>query len=547
MAKKLELEKYKLVDEKENVFHLQHPDGTTFQVAKAPLDDETINHIRTFAQPVMMSDGGEVPDPTAGLTPSEPVSDPVSAAALAAQAGVSGIPSSNPNQALEPSHDPYTDALSRLLTPIDSSYSEMGSGYTPPSSVTPNNENTPSPESSDGKTPIAPPAPAAPGSSSVLDEIKKGQDLQDAGILGAANAQSRAADSQAAAWRAYKLKADTINDDYQTKYKKYTAQQDQLIQDIKDTKIDPTRFWANQSTGNRVLAAVSMALSGIGSGLTGAPNAAMAVINKAIDNDIESQKANLGNKNTLLGRLYEQTHNLDEATNMARNTLLASTEGQVHQAAASGQGGTASAAALQLMGTLKQQRAVTNNQMALRQAILNGGMGGDADPASAVTTMVPEAQQKDVFAEIDKAKNANQSRQEMLNQFDQATNENTVAKTGFGLLRTPASILRLQNLGLPLIRDQDGRVNEFEQKAYNNLLPAPGDTQSKIDEKRAGLIDFINSKSAASTAKGFGIDLSRYNMTSGKSTGSQYKPGQVIEKGGYKYKVGSDGKGHLIS
>lgn len=58
--------------------------------------------------------------------------------------------------------------------------------------------------------------------------------------------------------------------------------------------IDPKRFWKNLSTGDKVLAGISIALSGIGAALTGSKqNQALNIIENAINQDIESQKLDL--------------------------------------------------------------------------------------------------------------------------------------------------------------------------------------------------------------------------------------------------------------
>jgi hypothetical protein len=69
---------------------------------------------------------------------------------------------------------------------------------------------------------------------------------------------------------------------------------------------------------------------------------------------------------------------------------------------------------------------------------------------------------------------------------------------------------------LPLIHDLEGRVNEYEQKTVQDNLPQPGDRDSTIAAKRKALEQFFNQKASAPTAKGFGIDLDRFQSTSTK-------------------------------
>ena len=93
---------------------------------------------------------------------------------------------------------------------------------------------------------------------------------------------------------------------------------------------------------------------------------------------------------------------------------------------------------------------------------------------------------------------------------------------------------------LPLIKDNEGRVNEFEHKAVQKFFPAPGDTDAKVAAKRKGFDEFIRTKAAAPTAKAYGIDLQKYPTTSFRQDSSppKYYVGQVIEKkDGSKIKI----------
>ena len=68
--------------------------------------------------------------------------------------------------------------------------------------------------------------------------------------------------------------------------------------------------WADRSTGNKVLAALLIALGGIGAGLTGGPNMALQVLEKTLESDLKTQER----KRKLLGeRIGAQKNILEEA------------------------------------------------------------------------------------------------------------------------------------------------------------------------------------------------------------------------------------------
>lgn len=68
---------------------------------------------------------------------------------------------------------------------------------------------------------------------------------------------------------------------------------DTLTDQAANAKIDTNHYWADKTTGDKVLAGISILLGGLGAGLTGGPNIALQMIDKAITRDIDAQKANL--------------------------------------------------------------------------------------------------------------------------------------------------------------------------------------------------------------------------------------------------------------
>lgn len=76
---------------------------------------------------------------------------------------------------------------------------------------------------------------------------------------------------------------------------------EQALMDYETSEIDPRRYWKEKSTGEKLVSAFAIMLSGIGQGMqnaAGVPaeNLALKAINRAIDRDIEAQKAEIGIK-----------------------------------------------------------------------------------------------------------------------------------------------------------------------------------------------------------------------------------------------------------
>ncbi len=69
---------------------------------------------------------------------------------------------------------------------------------------------------------------------------------------------------------------------------------DSAIADFNEGRIED--YWAKKGTGSKITAAIAMAMGTFAQGLTGVPNTALAVINKAIDDDYQRQKDNINLK-----------------------------------------------------------------------------------------------------------------------------------------------------------------------------------------------------------------------------------------------------------
>lgn len=71
------------------------------------------------------------------------------------------------------------------------------------------------------------------------------------------------------------------------------AKLDGLREKIQSTEIDPDRWWGDKSTGGKITSAIGILIGGIAQGLDGRENVALRMIDKAIERDIDAQKAGL--------------------------------------------------------------------------------------------------------------------------------------------------------------------------------------------------------------------------------------------------------------
>lgn len=85
-----------------------------------------------------------------------------------------------------------------------------------------------------------------------------------------------------------------IQSEKEAAQKKFDADYDSAIGDLKATQIDNERLWKNKSTGQKIMTGIGLALSAFGG-----PEAVARtnqIIQSAVDKDIEEQKANYGIK-----------------------------------------------------------------------------------------------------------------------------------------------------------------------------------------------------------------------------------------------------------
>lgn len=113
----------------------------------------------------------------------------------------------------------------------------------------------------------------------------------------------------------------------------YDAQK-QRIDDYVNADVDQGRWWAEKSTASKIVAGISVALSGFGMALKGqgGANPAMDIINGAIDKDLNIQMEKIGRLKegfamgeSLLGDFWKMVGNEKEAFNAAKTVALEST------------------------------------------------------------------------------------------------------------------------------------------------------------------------------------------------------------------------------
>lgn len=204
-----------------------------------------------------------------------------------------------------------------------------------------------------------------PASFAMPPDIQAGYEKMQAGTRAQAEAHAQAAMEQS---RLYEEQAKDLAVMEIARKKNFEALDNEtkrLQADVATNKIDPTRIYNNMTTGNRVMAGISLLLGGISQGLSGAKsNPAMDVINNAIDRDIDAQKSELGKKQNLLAINLQKYGRLDAAFQATKMQMMAVTQAQINQQAAKMGSKQALANAQIASGQMDIQQAMLKNQLA---------------------------------------------------------------------------------------------------------------------------------------------------------------------------------------
>jgi hypothetical protein len=374
MPKGLSFEEYKLLKDKPDSFELVHPDGSNFSVAKKGLDESMISRIGGmpyFEAPIPNSSPVPQPDPMA-TPPAEPEKQPLAGRAGIMQGMVDNLVEGG-KKVLGGRTGGIAEAVGEASRPKPPLLADNTGGMLVEGAEVPL-ENTVA-------APIAPqaavPGSAAQATSAMPTGMNSAYAMQAQGIQNAANAQAQAATEQAAAHEAHQQKLLEQQTRYDNAFNKLTADNDALEKDILDDKIEPRKMFGEMSTGNKLLAGLAIALGGIGQGLMKTDkNAAVEMLNKMLQDDIEAQKANLDKKKGLLSNNLQKVRDLQTAEQLTRSQLLAITQAEVSKAVAKAGSDEAKARGQVLLGQLKQQQEVLKAEIAKKAAVAQVGQPG---------------------------------------------------------------------------------------------------------------------------------------------------------------------------
>lgn len=312
--------------------------------------------------------------------------------------------------------------------------------------------------------------------------------------------------------------------------------------------IDPNRFYKNRSSAENVMSAIGVALGAFGASMTHSPNFALDIINKAVDNDIEAQKAEIAKKgqgaNNMLAKLKEATGSYDSAENMFKVAALQHAKAQADQLNAQGQDSKLQAQLGDAIEKLKTSHlGYVDTHTAHIPAQLVGGGGGlstkDMDMVfrGSDGNMYKAPNQK-AYDELAKANDAHAATQQGLTNYENAlkgVSDWDRAQAKIGII-TPAmrQAQRARVAALVPIRQagDEGVYKKSEEALMEQQLPEPesffGQPKAAIGESRRAADTILNSKmkvyAPENVSHGYGRNAQGNITPRAAYTGHQAKP-----------------------
>jgi hypothetical protein len=273
---------------------------------------------------------------------------------------------------------------------------------------------------------------------------------------------------------------------------------DAAVKDYGDGHINPNHFVESKSTVGMVSTAIGLILGGIGAGMTHGENQALKFLNAQIDRDIESQKADLNKKQTMIGAYQKQYDNMATAEHMTRATELAIYSAHLDQAAAKAADPAAAARAAQASMALKSQIPTL-----LQQAQTVDMMRSIGRPGTKVDLMdlarvgiIPKEYHEQLAKETNSINRQQGAVEGIKDIYDQYRKEQTA-----GNLANPQSYKRVGALNgrlVNLIMEASPSKRLTEESVKQEIAPfmvKTSDTDATIDKKMGGVFDMVKRNS----------------------------------------------------
>lgn len=295
---------------------------------------------------------------------------------------------------------------------------------------------------------------------------------------------------------------------------KYSQDHQHFMEDAAAGHIKPENYLGSKDTLGKLSTVIGLIIGGLGGS-----DAPVEFLKNQIDRDIDAQKANLSNKQTLLRANMEHYKDLHTSLAMTKANMLDLSAMKLQQSAQKAQTPLAQAASMQAAGKLNREAAAIISQNAARQSILQGAKNGQVSPEAVVNFIVPEHQRKEANEELKTAQEMTSLKANALQAFDK------VDKMTLGGALSPAQRDALVG---PIVADISkrtaGRFTEQDAKLLEKLFPGKGSVQTTARPiQRAQLEKLFTDRMKFPILKLYGVLPQSSSVAPNPNTSSRYK------------------------
>lgn len=358
---------YKMLKNEKDFYVMQHPDGSSFKVAKKGLKPEVKSKIESYSKFMQKAEGGVIPgvdqpEQMASEMPQQP-KEPDFAQMVKEQ----------PKQEATPYQKQLGQATQDIESQLLGTYAKTGipEEYTPErirmmaeervlgekerESVKQKNVNFLANEDQQRRieetlaynaraAKVGMPLRPVPGQKQELplelEQQKQGGALPDMppkapsktetdpfklyeeGLTAESRAKQIGAQEEAKIYKNLQTDINAGNTKHNETLKGLYDKQTKFEEAASQAQVNPDKYWQEASVPRKISASIGLILGGIGGALTGTENAALKIINNTIDRDIEAQKKNIDQKNNLYRMNLETIKNEKEAYNVTKAQMI---------------------------------------------------------------------------------------------------------------------------------------------------------------------------------------------------------------------------------
>ena len=357
------------------------------------------------------------------------------------------------------------------------------------------------------------------GGSSGFNPLE-GYETEEKGIKAQAKIVQDQAEKEAQSYESARAATDMIAQNQEMINQRHTQRMseevdklNQMREDYSNTNIDPSRFWSDMGTGNKILAGISLGLGAIG-GMVDGKNRVADIFENAINRDVNIQKANLDKKSQAMtaqrGVLADMRMQFSDENSAIAATKVAAYDrlkSQIEQTALQYKGPMAQAQAQVMLGGIQEKRDNAILEFArARQFAPDMVHGSLADRE--IGMKVPPQEQTEAFKEIAEAKKYNDNTQAFKNILIKMQNKSIGTRIGEKFKIEDVDKASLLSLAKDISGGDETKKSKMEEliRPFTTGIIAKGDLQKKIE---AADVIFKGSQPVTPTLSRRGVNLDK--------------------------------------